>query len=834
MTVLPRDDISFPDDANRDREEIRSGAGCYRDPIGDGTAAGHSNLHDDHPDSPPIMDEPFEPVWALGLSAQVLAERLTAAAAGLVADPRCGFAGFGAGVAPPPAKRKGARPGRRSRAPRMSGGESASRNNQARRLDGGLDAGTGTREEAVRRGVEDHGAANAATRIDPAVVAAVDLAAVDAAGVLASFSPEDLAAAALVGAAAAAGVLGLPTGGAACNDAGTEAGAAPGAFDGPHGDHLRRGAAGGDIPPSGPSAAAALLSGIRVAQQLINHFQAVLQQWIAAFARPGVAVPLEQLVDVCQHPGAHVPGALRPPDERPHNLPTGPAGQVDLRPLLNHPRWALPLADTAARLAAAELGCALNIAPLTARIRTERALAAVDALPATWHAQHAGHIDGYRADIIADRTVVLPEPLRRRVERTLAMFAAARTPATLRHLADREVTAADPSAAARRAHAARAGRGVYVDADRDDMATFRALLAAPDAHLAFDVLDQIAADLKTTGCAHGRGSAQLRADAFTDLIHTLAATGHAHITTTPPGTGGEPGTGVRSAGGGTGVGSSGLAGGDRPPPTFVDFAVPGRFSGVTPCPAGWPPARHPTGRLGQIVGRGARVGLNVYMDATTLACLNDAPAELEGHGAITADTARAIAASAATIRTIITRPPGRPPPRIGLNGAHPSETDGRAGTGVQSVGVHSANPARNQVCGTVLDAGRAVYRPPDPAADYATARDRRCQWPGCRAPASRCDLDHRHPYHDDGATCPCNTDLLCRTNHRAKTFTAWTAKPGPDGLLLWTSPTGHTYPKEPTHLLHDHAADHRLAGHGLANGPPPGPPHDPDDELPPF
>ncbi len=103
--------------------------------------------------------------------------------------------------------------------------------------------------------------------------------------------------------------------------------------------------------------------------------------------------------------------------------------------------------------------------------------------------------------------------------------------------------------------------------------------------------------------------------------------------------------------------------------------------------------------------------------------------------------------------------------------------------------------------------GRAVYRPPDRAADYAAARDRHCQWPGCRTPASRCDLDHRHPYHDDGATCPCNTDLLCRAHHRAKTFTAWHAKPGPDGLLLWASPTGHTYPKEPSHLLTDRAAD---------------------------
>lgn len=183
--------------------------------------------------------------------------------------------------------------------------------------------------------------------------------------------------------------------------------------------------------------------------------------------------------------------------------------------------------------------------------------------------------------------------------------------------------------------------------------------------------------------------------------------------------------------------------------------------------------------IGDTVRHG--VTLNVYVDAATLAQLNDDPGELAGLGAITADTARALARSADSIRAIVTRPAG----------------PGRA-------------------CGTVLDAGGTVYRPPAAVADYVTVRDRTCQFPGCRAPASRCDLDHRRPFEDGGDTCPHNLDLLCRAHHRLKTFTRWRAEPAAGGLLTWTSPLGRTYATEPSHLARDHHPD--LAP---ADGPPP-------------
>ncbi len=182
----------------------------------------------------------------------------------------------------------------------------------------------------------------------------------------------------------------------------------------------------------------------------------------------------------------------------------------------------------------------------------------------------------------------------------------------------------------------------------------------------------------------------------------------------------------------------------------------------------------------------------MYLDAATLAEWNDKPGELAGFGAITADTARALARSADSIRVILTRPAGP-----------------------------------DRACGTVLDAGRTVYRPPTATADYVIARDRICQSPGCRASSARCDLDHRRPFEDDGETCPHNLDLLCRAHHRLKTFTRWCAQPDPDtGLLTWTSPLGRTYAGEPSHLVREHhgvgvPADDNIADGSPADDPPP-------------
>jgi hypothetical protein len=81
--------------------------------------------------------------------------------------------------------------------------------------------------------------------------------------------------------------------------------------------------------------------------------------------------------------------------------------------------------------------------------------------------------------------------------------------------------------------------------------------------------------------------------------------------------------------------------------------------------------------------------------------------------------------------------------------------------------------------------------------EFIRWRDLTCRFPGCDAPAQRCDIDHTAPY-PSGPTHPSNTKLYCRAHHLLKTFCAgWTDRQLPDGTVEFTAPTGHTYLTEP-------------------------------------
>ena len=106
--------------------------------------------------------------------------------------------------------------------------------------------------------------------------------------------------------------------------------------------------------------------------------------------------------------------------------------------------------------------------------------------------------------------------------------------------------------------------------------------------------------------------------------------------------------------------------------------------GTSPAPPMWGLGTH----------QGRATGLNVTIAATTLAGLDDLPGELDGHGTIPADLARALAASAATITAV----------------------------------------AVNPTCGTALDLGRTVYRPRQSQRDYVNQRDQTCRFPSAGNP----------------------------------------------------------------------------------------------------
>ena len=183
---------------------------------------------------------------------------------------------------------------------------------------------------------------------------------------------------------------------------------------------------------------------------------------------------------------------------------------------------------------------------------------------------------------------------------------------------------------------------------------------------------------------------------------------------------------------------------------------------------------------------GLRVNLDVTIALSTLAGHDDLSARLTGLGVLTADTARALAQAAGTIRILLTNDPPHPP--------HSPTPPDRGPRPANHGGIHHHAPD----CGTILDFGRTTYRPPATVLDRINTRDQRCRFPGCPQPARRCDHDHRTTWDDGGATCPCNLDTLCRYHHRIKTFTAWTAdRDQHTNTLTWTSPLGHTHTDQP-------------------------------------
>jgi hypothetical protein len=89
------------------------------------------------------------------------------------------------------------------------------------------------------------------------------------------------------------------------------------------------------------------------------------------------------------------------------------------------------------------------------------------------------------------------------------------------------------------------------------------------------------------------------------------------------------------------------------------------------------------------------------------------------------------------------------------------------------------------------------YRPSAALAAFVRARDLTCRFPGCDRPAVCCDIDHTVPY-PIGPTHPSNLKLYCRAHHLLKTFyPGWTDHQLPDGTVIWTAPTGHTYTTTP-------------------------------------
>jgi hypothetical protein len=79
-------------------------------------------------------------------------------------------------------------------------------------------------------------------------------------------------------------------------------------------------------------------------------------------------------------------------------------------------------------------------------------------------------------------------------------------------------------------------------------------------------------------------------------------------------------------------------------------------------------------------------------------------------------------------------------------------------------------------------------------------RDRVCCHPGCRAPATRTELDHTHPHSHGGPTTHTNLAAACTHDHDLRDH-GWQLIHTAPGHLTWISRTGHHYPVQPPPII---------------------------------
>lgn len=155
--------------------------------------------------------------------------------------------------------------------------------------------------------------------------------------------------------------------------------------------------------------------------------------------------------------------------------------------------------------------------------------------------------------------------------------------------------------------------------------------------------------------------------------------------------------------------------------------------------------------------RSAQGGVvDIRVDLETLAGLAEAPGDLAGFGPVVADIARQVTEA---------------------------QTDGQWRFSI-------ADPHT----GLTTHDGTTRRRPTASQRRSVEARDRTCIFPGCRMPATQCDLDHRIPWSQVRRTSVAGLDPACRYDHvTVRHRIGWSHRPLPGGDHLWTSPLGHHY-----------------------------------------
>ena len=293
------------------------------------------------------------------------------------------------------------------------------------------------------------------------------------------------------------------------------------------------------------------------------------------------------------------------------------------------------------------------------------------------------------------------------------------------------------------------------------------------------------------------------------------------------------GSGIPASAGGPGIP---VSAGGQGIPAGADWPVPPASPGRPGIPASgdWPgiPASGDWPGIPAVAGT-----VNLTVPLTTWLGLRDAPGEVTGFGPLIADDSRHLGAAMAghpQTRWCVTltgedgRPVahgcareghGPPPPAPGpaLSPHDPAQSPRGPGrpTHECECPVHGpAPPGRGpgppaglanipwlasitmksfESAGCAHERQSTAYRPPPTLQHLIRVRQQTCAFPGCRRPASQCDLDHTTPFQHGGLTCECNLAPLCRTHHRAKQAPGWNLTQDQPGVMTWRLPSGRTY-----------------------------------------
>lgn len=552
--------------------------------------------------------------------------------------------------------------------------------------------------------------------------------------------------------------------------------------------------------PGRAVAAANLVQVIALTDRIASWAQAIQTQAMAALARPGVAVPIGDLLELTTHGGRVSPDGSDPSQVLcDRDFEATCFAEVSVA---GTPEWDVVVREEATRLASAEVGVALGLPPATAATRLSESVELVDRHPRAADCWRTARIDRQRVRAFAARTAGLDASMVAEVESVLlsdgGQKVGATTCVTLRRRLEREIARRDPAASERRTKLAREDRGVFVQPGDDGMSRFCADLPAPVALLAHEVVDTVARGLPE-GARAGRTAAQARADVFGDIVTRLAAFGR------------------------------------------VDLRVPGSGNAETRCGAADPDEEADSVDVDRVLpvgweALGASVSVLVDADVFSRCATDDLPqlehALLERYGNIPADLAHALAVSARRARVLIPQTqanpeqpataPSAPDDRaaavadavadslsrfcstdgsVPVAGAPVRPLDAGRGAGLgRHVGRRPAAEQEPQGVPPVAEGqqvGHWAYRPDRETAERVVQRDRVCRFPGCRRPARQCDLDHRIPYDEGGPTTFDNLDVLCRYHHRIKTHAGWRAIRVPGNRMRWTSPLGAELIDEP-------------------------------------